>query len=166
MTSDSCISETSELTNPSKGFCLEFWLLGTMTFSLTTEWIFPFLDVSGTHHLYQPYNAPFLDQSTGATVQANTCNSPATNREQTVVHWTLLSCVCSVCEFHRHTWMEYRETAAGLCVVVLGREVQFQESCGVTRRGSAPPVYISVFYWWQCCLQVCADSKCCLWYWV
>lgn len=30
---------------------------------------FPILEMSGMHHLYQLYNVPFSDQSTGATVK-------------------------------------------------------------------------------------------------
>lgn len=69
MMSDNCISETLEL------FCLEFLLSRLITFYMKGQWIFQFLYMSGMHHLYQPYNAPFPDQSTGATVKHDTCNS-------------------------------------------------------------------------------------------
>lgn len=55
--------------------------------------------------------------------------------------------------------MEDRETAAGLCVVLV-RKVQFEESSDLTHQGSAPSTYMSVFYRWQCCLLVCAGSNC------
>lgn len=95
--------------------------------------------MSGTHHLYQPYNAPFQTSLQVLQLKA----TPTTKRTNCGAVDLVELCVLSLSFIDALDWRTEKQQ---LDCVVSGRKVQFEESSDVTQHSSAPYMYSSVFY--------------------
>lgn len=85
---------------------LEFLLLAFTTFYVTGDWIFQFLDMSGTS--VPALQCSLFWQICRCYSKTQQFQEPTTNGEQTMVHWDWLSFLFSLWDSFLH-WMDDRE---------------------------------------------------------